>query len=193
MPTLLLVGIATNAVIGGLLAAIQSFVLQDLEIGRAIFAWGFGTLDDRSPYHVGLIMAGLMIVALPLPFIARELDLFATGEDDARSLGVETGRVKALALVAAALAASVAVSVAGQITFVGLVVPHILRLIAGRSHHGLLPACLIGGPLFLLGCDFAQRLALGDAYLQPGVLMSVIGGPFFLTLLVVKRKRIQAW
>ncbi len=193
VPTLLLVGIAINACFGGILAAVQYLSLQDFEMTRAVFAWTFGTLQDRSPYHVMLLLLCLALAALTIPFVARELDLFAGGEEDARALGVNTSAVKLLAVVAASLAAGAAVAVAGQIAFVGLIVPHMVRLVTGSSHRTLLPLCLVAGAVFLLGADVLQRLWLGDHPLKPGVLMSLVGGPFFLMLLVRNRKVIQGW
>jgi iron complex transport system permease protein len=121
------------------------------------------------------------------------MDLFVGGEEDALALGVAVQRVKVLALLAASIAAAAAVAVAGQIAFVGLVVPHLLRLVSGRSHRTLLPLCLLGGSVFLLGADLLQRVCLGDLALQPGVVMSILGGPFFLYLLIRNKKAIQAW
>jgi len=193
VPTLLLVGIAINAIISGLLTTVQSVVLRDFEVARAIITWSFGTLDDRTGYHVGLILGSVAITALSIPFIATELDLLAAGEEDARALGVNTKRVKWVALFAAAFASASAVAVAGQVAFIGLVVPHILRQMVGRKHRTLLLMCLIAGPVFLLGCDLAQRALLGRDYLRPGVLMSLVGGPFFLFLLIRNRNRIRAW
>lgn len=193
VPTLLLVGIAMNAMMGGLLTAVQSLMLDDFDVARAIFAWGFGILDDRTTVHLGLLVVGIVPTCLALPYLARELDLLAGGEEDALALGVHVGRVKWIALGCAALCAAVSVAVAGQIAFVGLVVPHLLRRLGGRHHSSLLPLCALGGPVFLLGTDLLQRTILGDAYLKPGVLMSVIGGPFFLTLLVLQRKKMRSW
>ena len=193
VPNLLLVGIAVNAIIGGLLAAIQSFVLKDYEVAQALFTWLFGRLDDRTPFQVGLVWCGLLLAASVLPFISFELDLLAGGEEDAEGLGVDTPRVKLIAVVAASIAAATAVSVAGQIAFVGLVVPHLLRRLAGAPHRPLLVLCVLGGPVLLLGADLAQRLAFGDDRLQPGVTMSLLGGPFFLWLLVRNRRRLETW
>ena len=193
VPTLLLIGIAINAVIGGILATVQSVILRDFEVARAIITWSFGTLDDRTGYHVLLVLGGLALSALSIPFVSTELDLLASGEEDARALGVNTRRVKRIALLAAALASASAVAVAGQVAFIGLVVPHILRLVIGRGHRALLLMCLFAGPVFLLGCDLLQRSLLGRDYLRPGVLMSLVGGPFFLYLLVRNRNRIRAW
>ena len=193
VPTLLLVGVAVNAFVAGALNAVLAFSLRDFSLMRAILAWSFGTLADRAPYHVMLVFGGLIVSAAVIPFVARELDLFGGGEDDAQSLGVHPGRTKILALFAASCAAAVAVAAAGQIAFVGLVVPHLVRITTGTSHRTLLPLCLLGGPVLLLGIDVAQRAILGQDALQPGVMTSLVGGPFFLFLLVRQRKELRAW
>ena len=195
VPSLLLGGIAINACFGGILAAVQAqaISLEDNEVARAVVSWGFGSLDDKGPGHVLLVWSGVALVLLVYPFVSRELDLFAGGEDDARSLGVNTLRTKILAISAASLSAAIAVAVAGQIAFVGLVVPHALRLISGRSHRSLLPLCFLGGAVFLSGTELLQVLTLGGAALRPGVLMSLIGGPFLVVLLFAKRRELSTW
>jgi iron complex transport system permease protein len=193
IPTLLLAGIAMNTLIAGLLAALQSITLKDYEVSRAILAWTFGTLDDRSGWQVTLVWTALVAATSVIPFVALELDLFAGGEEDAQALGVNAGRVKLLALVAAALATSAAVSVAGQIAFVGLVVPHVVRMLCGTSHRIVLPLSLLLGAVFLLGCDLLQRSLFPDTGLRPGVLMSLIGGPVFILLLVKNRTLLTSW
>ncbi len=193
VPMLLLVGIAVNAIAAGILAAIQSWALRDYDVSQALFSWVFGRLEDRSAFQVGLLWSGLASCALVIPFVALELDLFATGEEDARGLGVNTARVKLLAILAASASAAIAVSVAGQISFIGLVVPHVVRRITTASHRAVLPLCLLAGPVFLAGTELAQRALLGGSHLQPGVTMSLLGGPFFLFLLVRHRKELRAW
>ncbi|MEM7518020.1 MAG: iron ABC transporter permease [Planctomycetota bacterium] len=193
VPTLLLVGIAVNAAIGGALAAIRHFALNDIELTRAIQYWGFGSLESASGLQLSLVFGALGLSLLALPFLGMELDLFAGGEEDARALGVDTTRVKLAALVIASLVAALAVATAGQIGFIGLIVPHLLRLTVARSHRVLLPLCLIGGPLFLLGADLGQHLLFGKALFPPSVLMSLFGGPFFLFLLLRHRRSIQSW
>ncbi|MCC6407496.1 MAG: iron ABC transporter permease [Planctomycetes bacterium] len=191
--SLLLTGIAVNMCVAGLFAAIQSLTLENWEVSRAILAWTFGTLDDRSGYHAGVVFSGLALAAACIPFTAVELDLLKGGEADAQSVGVDVKRLKWLAIFAAAVSAAAAVAVAGQIAFVGLVVPHLVRLAIGASHRVLLWLSMLGGAVFLLGAEFAQRWLLGDSALQPGVVMALIGGPFFLVLLVRERKEITAW
>lgn len=191
--TLLLVGIAVNMCVAGAFAAIQYLTLEEWEVSRAILAWTFGTLDDRSGLHCLTVFVGLGLSTLAVPFVARELDLLKGGEEDAESLGVDVARTKRIALVAAALAASAAVAVAGQIAFVGLVVPHLVRLFGASSYRQLLWHALPAGAAFLLGADVLQRWILGDGALQPGVMMSVVGGPFFLFLLVRSRREVSTW
>lgn len=192
-PTLLLVGIAVNMCVAGAFAAIQSLSLREWEVSRAIMAWTFGTLDDRAPMHAVTVWLGLLVALSVVPFVARELDLFRGGEADAQALGVNVVRVKLVALAAAALAAACAVAVAGQIAFIGLVVPHVLRLVVGPSHRALLVLSALGGAVFLLGTDLASRSLLGEGVLAPGVTMSLIGGPFFLLLLIRHRRQVGAW
>lgn len=191
--SLLLVGIAVNLCVAGLFAAIQYLTLAEWEVSKAILAWTFGALDDRSGAHVATVWCGLVLAALATPFIARELDLFRSGEEDALALGVDARRVKTVALVASSLAASSAVAAAGQIGFVGLVVPHLLRLVGARSYRVLLWLSMPAGAVFLLGADVLQRMLLGDGVLQPGVMMSLVGGPFFLFLLLRQRREISTW
>jgi iron complex transport system permease protein len=194
VPTLLLAGIAVNTCLGGLLTAMQSFALsEDLEVGKALLSWTFGSLRDHALVRVAVVWIGLGLAALVLPFVRRELDIFAGGEEDAAALGVNTTRVKWLTLGAASLATASAVAVAGQIAFLGLVVPHLLRLSVGTSHKHLLPLSLVAGAAFLLAADLGARSLLGHADLRPGVLMSLVGGPFFLFLLMRSRKELQTW
>ena len=193
VPTLLLVGIAINTCVAGAIAAIQSMTLGDDHIVRAIMSWTFGTLDDRSPYHATMVWTGVAFALALVPFVATELDLFSGGEDDAQALGVNVGLVKVATLAGAALSAAAAVAVAGQIAFVGLIVPHIVRLFVGPSHRALLPLALLGGASFLLTADLIQRTFFAETNLQPGVVMSILGGPFFLFLLVRNQRQMRGW
>ena len=193
VPTLLLLGIAANATLGGFLTLMQRLALEDFEVARALLLWSFGTLDDRLPAQVLALFVLLGLCVAALPFVATELDLFAGGEEDAAGLGVRVGRVKVVTLAAASLAAAAAVSVSWQIGFVGLVVPHLMRLLVGTSQRVLLPACLLGGPVLLLGVDLFGRVVMPRVVLPPGVLMSVIGGPFFFFLLLTRKEGVRTW
>lgn len=193
VPALLLIGIAVNTFLGGLLQLIQLMVIGDWEVSKSILSWTFGTLTDRSGWHAATIWTALALALAAVPFTAWELDLLQAGTEDAEALGVDTVRVRWLALGAAALSAAAAVAVAGQIAFVGLVVPHLVRLTSGVSHRSLLPLSALAGAVFLVGADLCTRLFLRDMALPPGVLMSLIGGPFFVFLLWTKRREIGVW
>lgn len=193
IPMLLLTGIAVNACLGGLLAVVHGLALDDHDMAQALLAWGFGNLEDRGPAELGLLAVLLGGGLLVLPFTARELDLLASGEEDASALGVPVRRVQLLAIVSATLLASGAVAVAGQIGFVGLVAPHVLRLVLGSGHRLLLPASLLAGAILLLGTECVRTGPLADSGLRPGALTALLGGPFFLGLLVVGRRSLPRW
>lgn len=193
VPSLLLAGMAMNALCSGFLAAVQSLTLGDFEVARALFAWAFGTLDDRVGWQVALAGGGLALGLAAMPFLARELDLLASGDEDAAALGVAVGRVRARVLLLAAFLAATAVSVAGQILFVGLIAPHLVRLTTGAAHRRLLPLAVLSGGALLLGADCLQRTWLPGTDLRPGVLMSLLGAPFFLFLLARQREALRAW
>ena len=193
VPALLLAGMAVNALCSGLLAAVQSLTLGNFEVARALFAWGFGTLEDRAGWQVALSWGALALGALSIPFVALELDLLAGGDEDAAALGVSVPRVRALVLFVSALLAASAVSVAGQIVFVGLLAPHFVRLVIGSAHRALLPLSILAGGALLLTADCLQRAWLPGANLAPGVVLSLIGAPFFLFLLASQRRELSSW
>jgi iron complex transport system permease protein len=194
VPSLLLAGMAMNALCAGLLAALQSLTLSDFEVARALFAWSFGTFEDRSLAQVVLAGSVLAAALLGSAWIARELDLLASGEDDAAALGVDVAPVKRTALFLAALLAATAVAVAGQIGFVGLVVPHLVRLVTkSGAHRPLLPLSALAGGTLVLAADVLPRAFLPSVDLRPGVVMSLFGAPFFLWLLWAKRGEMRTW
>jgi iron complex transport system permease protein len=193
IPALLLLGIAVNTFIGGLLQLLQSLVLGDWQVSRSILSWTFGTLDVRQAWHVATVWGALALTLVAIPFVAWELDLMQAGLEDAEALGVDTSRVRWISLIAASLAAAAAVAVAGEIAFVGLVVPHVVRGLSGTSHKSLLVLSALAGGSFLVSADLFQMLFLRELALQPGVVMSLIGGPFFVYLLWRRRHAVGLW
>jgi iron complex transport system permease protein len=205
----LLAGLALNSLVAALMAALQGLLLDDLEVTRAIVSFGFGTLNDRSAGHVAIVWIGVLGALAAIPLIGLELDILAGGEADAEALGANTRRIKTLALAAIALSTATAVSVCGQIAFVGLLVPHLVRRLARPPHRWLLALSFLTGAALLvlvvviqngllpaLGTglgetqyDTAANVARKLALLQPGVTTSLIGAPFFLLLLMKQRKR----
>ncbi len=176
---LLLAGIALNA----LLAAVTSFVLSNsvlsYERNARILFWLLGGLEDRTWEHVLMILPTLLAAALLWP-LGRQMDLLSLGSQEAQSLGVDVKRLRRIMIGLTTVLTALATAVSGTVGFVGLVVPHVLRLIYGPENRRLVPLALVGGASFVLACDLISRAAGG---LRIGIVTSLIGGPFFLWLL----------
>ena len=143
-----------------------------------------GDLDVGS---YGPILAALPLLVLAFAAFAvlpRTLNLLTLGTDVAAGRGVDVVRAERLAFVSASLATGAAVSLAGPIGFIGIVVPHLVRLLVGADHRLVLPASALFGAAFLIGCDLIARTALAPLELPVGIVTAMIGGPFFLWLLV---------
>lgn len=192
LATLLLCGLAMNSITGALTSLVLSFSVREWEIGRQILFWLMGDLSNRTWEHVAMIAPFLAVCAAASAFFPRELNLMMTGEESAMSLGVDTVRTKRLLLTVAAAAAGAAVAVAGVIGFVGLLVPHIVRLLLGPDHRQLLPASLLAGAVFLMGMDVLARILLRSQEIRLGILTSGLGGPFFLYLILRHRQRAES-
>lgn len=179
--TLLLMGVVFNAFASA--AIVFAASLAGLTEGASIFLWLIGNLSasrSDATAGVGLFLALGLVCALPL---ARGLDLLALGEESAEQLGVSVERVKRVLLLATSLMVGAAVSVAGLIGFVGLIVPHALRLVFGPDHRLLVPAAVLSGAAFLVLCDTAARTLLSGRELPVGAITALLGGPLFLLLL----------
>lgn len=176
---LLLAGVALNALLG----AVTSYVLSGhttlYERNTQILFWLLGGLEDRSWQHVWMALPIVVASVLLWP-LGRPMDLIAMGEREAQSLGVDVRRVSRALLVLSTVLTALATAVAGTVGFVGLIVPHVLRLLVGPEHRRLVPLTLVAGPAFVLGCDLIGRLAGG---LRLGIVTALVGGPFFLWLL----------
>jgi len=180
--TLLLAGVAVNAFLGALTSALLLFS-KDYNAVIAILSWLIGGLAGRGWDHLRVAAIPVLAALLITFAYSRDLNLLLTGEETAQSLGVDVPRVRLILLVLVALITGAAVSIAGGISFVGLIVPHALRLIVGPDHRVLLPASALGGAIFLTVADTAARLILQPAELQVGIVTALIGAPFFLFLL----------
>jgi len=172
---LLLAGVALNALLG----AMTTYVLSAYERNTQILFWLLGGIEDRTWEHVAMASPIVVVGALLWP-LGRPLDLLALGPREAQSLGVDVRVLRRKLLVASTLLSALATAVAGMVGFVGLIVPHLLRLAIGPEHKRLVPVSLVAGATFVIGCDIAGRLA-GD--LRLGIVTSLIGGPFFLWML----------
>ena len=188
--TLILMGIAVNAVAGALTGYL-TFLADDQQL-RSIVFWSLGSLGGATWEVVKAVLPFIGVGLLLTPRWGRALNLLVLGEREARHLGLNTERTRFVLIALAALMTGAAVAVAGIIGFVGLVVPHLVRLIAGPDHRLLLPASALGGALLLLLADLAARTLVTPAELPLGVVTALLGGPFFMWLLYrAKRMRVD--
>lgn len=178
--TLILAGVA----MASFLTALQTYVQQrESDTLRQVFAWILGQLTTASWSQVGLVFPYLTLSAVAILLHRRLLDVMAAGDEEADSLGVDTRRIRLLIVVAASLGTAAAVSVSGLIAFVGIIVPHTVRLLLGSSYRIVLPLSLIFGAAFLMLTDLAARMLIAPAELPIGVITAFLGAPFFLVVL----------
>ncbi|MFJ6181121.1 FecCD family ABC transporter permease [Streptomyces sp. NPDC092295] len=189
--TLILTGIAVNAFAGALIG-LFIFFADNAQITQITF-WQLGSLAQATwPKVLAVLPCALAGLALA-PFYARRLDLLALGERPARHLGVDVERLRMVLVLVVALLTAAAVAVAGIITFVGLLVPHLLRMVNGPGHRFLVPGSALGGALVLLAGDLAARTVAAPAELPLGVLTALFGSPFFFLLLRRTRRKQGGW
>lgn len=180
--SLLLAGIALNAFLSALIS-VMVMLAEDYAETLSILQWLIGGLAGRGWRHVYVIALPILISILLIYRYSRDLNLFLLGEETAQSLGTNVPRTRFALLTLTALIAGVAVSMVGPIGFVGLVVPHVLRLVIGPDYRVLLPASTLGGAVFLTLADTFARMIIANQEIPVGVITGVIGGPFFLYLL----------
>ncbi|MEM6727645.1 MAG: iron ABC transporter permease [Pseudomonadota bacterium] len=182
---MLLAGIALGA-LAGALSGIFVYIANDAQL-RDLTFWGLGSLAGATWAKV-LVAAPLIILALlAAPFLARGLNGLTLGEAAAAHLGVPVQRLKGLSILLVAGAVGAAVAVSGGIGFIGIVVPHLLRLIIGPDHRYLLPAAALLGAALLVCADIVARIVVAPAELPIGIVTAVMGGPFFLWILLKNR------
>ncbi|WP_258037159.1 MULTISPECIES: iron ABC transporter permease [unclassified Streptomyces] len=189
--TLILTGVAVNAFAGALIG-LSIFFADNAQLTEITF-WQLGSLAQATWPKVLAVLPAAVIGLVAAPWYARKLDLLALGEKPARHLGVDVERLRISLVLVVALLTAAAVAVAGIITFVGLLVPHLLRMIAGPGHRFLVPGSALAGALVLLAADLAARTIAAPAELPLGVLTALIGSPFFFWLLRRTRRRQGGW
>jgi iron complex transport system permease protein len=186
--SLLLTGIAVGALLTAASSLLISINIVTWQVAQEIVFWMMGGLDSRTWAHVW-ISAPFVLVGLCAALMqSRTLDLLLLGEETAVSLGVDIEPAKRLVVATSALLTGAAVAVAGLVGFVGLVVPHGVRLLLGPGHRTLLPASAIAGAAFVVLCDLAARTVRPPAEIRLGVVTALCGAPLFLALLM-KRLR----
>ena len=178
--TLVLAGVAMVS----LLTAIQTFVLQrNSDVVREVYTWILGRLSTASWADVRLVLPYVLVSGVVLFLHRRHLDALRVGDAEASTLGIPVTRIRLVVVVAATLGTAAVVSVTGLIGFVGLVVPHMVRLVAGASYRRLLPLTVSFGAAFLILADIPGRTLTAPAELPIGVVTAFLGAPFFIVLL----------
>jgi len=180
--TMLLAGVAMTA-LGGAAVGLFSYLADDATL-RTLTFWNLGSLNGASYERLWPLLLIAGGVAMWLPRRAKALNALLLGESEARHLGVDVERLKRELVFCTALGVGAAVAAAGLIGFIGLVVPHLVRLLAGPDHRVVLPASLLAGGILMLFADLAARLLLAPAELPIGIVTAFIGAPFFLILLI---------
>ena len=184
--TLVLAGVAVSS----FLAAVQTFVQQlKAEELQRIFTWILGGVGSADWRQLTLVAPYALASTVVLLAHGRLLDVLSVGDEEAASLGLSAARVRLTVLVAASLATACAVAVSGLIGFVGIVVPHIVRRLAGGSYRIVLPLSLLGGAAFLEVADLVARTVIEPGELPLGVVTAFVGGPFFVVVLRAIRRR----
>lgn len=189
--TLLLTGIAINAFAQAGLAFV--LFLADTASREQIVFWQLGSLAGSVWSEVIIVLPVLVVGTTLAVLMASKLDLLSLGERNARHLGVDVEQLRIISIVLVALLTGVAVAFAGIIAFVGLVVPHIIRMALGPAHRGLLVASAVGGGALLAIADLLTRTLVSGADLPIGMLTALVGGPFFFGLLYQQRRRNGGW
>ena len=182
--TLVLAGVAVTS----LVTAIQTFILyQNNDVIREVYSWILGRLNTASWRDVRLVAPYIVVSSVVLLAHRRQLDLLRVGDDEAATLGMRVGRVRLIVVVAATLGTAAAVSVSGLIGFVGIVVPHAIRMMAGASYRRLLPLTIVLGATFLILTDIPGRVLTHGAETPIGVVTAFFGAPFFIVVLMNRR------
>lgn len=184
MTTLLLSGIA----IGQFLTAITSLVMIFSENDmQRIMLWTMGSLSGKGWEQFNTVAIYIIIGAFIIYYYAKDLNLFLLGEDTANNLGVDVEKTKGILLIVSAIITALAVSVSGIIGFVGLIVPHIIRITLGPNHKTLIPMSFIAGAILMVICDTIAR-SLMPQEIPVGIITAIFGGPFFIYLLRKNKK-----
>ncbi|MEV8630396.1 iron ABC transporter permease [Streptosporangium sp. NPDC051023] len=182
--TLVLAGVAVTS----FLTAIQTFLQQlNVEELQRVYSWILGNVGGGWE-QVWLVLPYALVSVAVMLLYGRLLDVLSVGDDEAASLGLNVAKVRLVVLLAASLATASAVAVSGLIGFVGIVVPHVVRRLAGGSYRVVLPLSLVGGAAFLVLADLIARTVIAPAELPIGVVTAFVGAPFFVTVLRLTRR-----
>jgi iron complex transport system permease protein len=181
---LLLAGVTMNAFFSAMILFVQYFA-SFADTYRTL-RWLMGDLDVASYQPILATLPTMAVAFVAFAWLARPLNLLSLGADSAESRGLDVAKAQRTAFLGASLATGAAVSIGGPIGFVGIIIPHLVRLLVGPDHRLVLPASALFGAAFLVGCDLVARTILAPVELPVGIITALIGGPFFLWLLIRK-------
>lgn len=185
---ILLAGIVVNAILSAMISLLMILFQNDID---RIVTWTMGSFNAASWEQIQLLLIPMLIGTALLMVHARDLNALLMGEEEAMNMGVPVERVKKTVLIIASFLAAFAVAVSGIIGFVGLIVPHLFRMIFGSNHKILIPVSFFGGAWFLLACDTIARSLVPNMEAPVGVVTAALGGPFFLFLLQNHKKKMN--
>ncbi|MEI2705516.1 MAG: iron ABC transporter permease [Ilumatobacteraceae bacterium] len=182
--SLVLAGVAVTAVA----SALQALILQrNNDVIRQVYNWILGSLSSARWADVRLALPYTVVAGAVLMLHRRHLDLLRVGEEEAQTLGAPVRRIRLTVVIAATMATAAVISVSGLIGFVGLVVPHVVRMLSGSSYRSVLPISVVLGAAFLILVDIPGRALMSGAEIPIGVVTAMLGGPFFILLLRTRR------
>jgi len=186
--TMLLAGIAIGALAGALNSLLSYFADNDML--RQISLWQMGNLSAANWAKVWIMAPVSLLLLVSFPRDSRALNALLLGESEARHLGIDVQRVKRRLIVLTALGVGVSVALAGMVGFVGLVIPHVIRLLIGPDHRWLIPGSAMAGAILLVVADSLARVVVLPAELPTGILTALLGAPFFIALLLQQRREV---
>lgn len=178
--TILLTGTAVSTMLSSVISLIMTFHHDKIE---KVYLWTLGSFSAATWSRVSFLMFFTILCVGIILIFSRELDVIMTGNDTAESLGIDTAKVKKILIFIASLLIAACVSVSGVIGFVGLVIPHCIRIISGPSHKRLLPLSCLGGAIFMIICDTIARNIAAPSEIPVGVITAILGTPYFIYLL----------
>ncbi len=182
---IILIGVVFTMLASSLLSILITFSGERL---RSITYWTMGSLTGKNYEQAAVLLGGLLLFGTPLMLLSRELNAFAVGEENALHVGVPVRRVKLTVMICASALIGICVSIGGSIAFVGLIIPHMVRLAVGPNHRRLLPLSAFAGAVFLMLADLAARSLLSPLELPIGVVTSLIGAVVFIVIFYRSRK-----
>jgi len=185
--TLLLSGVALSSLLSSIISFIMIYRTHDL---AKVYFWIMGGLSNSSWANFLVIMPIIIVILIASSFFMRDLNVMSLGDERANQLGVQTNKIKQVLLILASIMTAAAVSVSGIIGFIGLITPHIMRIIVGPDHKVLYPSSAIAGGIVLLLSDTLARVLLSPREIPVGIITSIIGVPFFIYLLIKTKRQV---